>query len=84
MAQLRLAEVAKHRTRDEYRIRVRSADAEGRYTERALTVYVAARWQNAVDPWDVDGSGGLEALDVLLVVNYINTHPGSVDPPSGP
>ena len=56
---------------------VGSADAEGRYTERALTVYVAAsmaecrRSLGCRRQWRPRSS-----RHVLLVVNYINTHPG--------
>jgi hypothetical protein len=45
-----------------------------------------APWQNPDNRWDVDGSGQEEepmALDVLVIINYINTH-GTIKLPSPP
>jgi hypothetical protein len=41
-------------------------------------------WQNPVLRWDVDGQDGVSALDVLILVNRINsTGGGELPPPSG-
>ena len=41
-------------------------------------------WHNAASPFDVDGQGVVSALDVLIVINYINVHPGQAALPSAP
>jgi hypothetical protein len=48
------------------------------------TVVVTNIWHNYAIPYDVDGNGRVEPLDVLLVINYINAHPGSTAPPASP
>ncbi len=59
------------------------ADYTITYVGGMLTV-VASGWQNPVDPWDVSGEGEVTPLDVLVVINYINAHPGSAVLPSPP
>jgi ELWxxDGT repeat protein len=44
----------------------------------------APTWHNAAYPWDVDDSGAVTALDVLTLINYINTHPGETFLPPPP
>jgi hypothetical protein len=40
-------------------------------------------WQNAADPFDVDGQDGATAVDVLLLRLYLNSNPGDPSlPPS--
>jgi hypothetical protein len=34
-------------------------------------------WQNPVIHCDVNNDGGVSPMDVLLVINYINAHPGA-------
>jgi len=43
-------------------------------------------WQNPVNRWDVDGDGNVAPLDVLTLINDINTHGSRSLPtrPSGP
>jgi hypothetical protein len=41
-------------------------------------------WHNATNPWDVDGKGTVIPLDVLIIINYINSHPGSASLPAPP
>jgi hypothetical protein len=51
------------------------------------TAAATTSWQNAVDPFDVDGMDGVTAQDVLILINYINAHPGNPalpDPPEVP
>jgi hypothetical protein len=53
----------------------------------AETSVRANPWCNAANPYDVDGSGGdkpVTPLDVLIVINYINAHPGSTALPASP
>jgi hypothetical protein len=38
-------------------------------------------WQNTINPNDVNDSGGVTTLDVLVTVNYINAHPDTIPPP---
>jgi hypothetical protein len=41
-------------------------------------------WQNAADPYDLDGQDGATAVDVLLLLLYLNSNPGdpSLPPPT--
>lgn len=41
-------------------------------------------WQNPADPLDVDGKDGVTPLDVLIIITYINSHPGDTSLPSPP
>lgn len=49
------------------------ADVDGLLTIRTPAVPV---WHNAVLPWDVNGDGMVTPLDVLIVINYLNSRPG--------
>ena len=49
------------------------ANVDGLLTIRAPAVPV---WHNAALRWDVNGDGTVTPLDVLLVINYLNSHPG--------
>ena len=46
--------------------------------------HTAVSWQNPLDPADVTGDGQVSALDVLTVINFINTHPGAPRLPETP
>ena len=35
-------------------------------------------WHNLIDPLNANGVGGITAFDALLVINYLNLHPGVV------
>jgi hypothetical protein len=48
----------------------------------SLLISPAAMWHNAANPFDVNGDGAASAHDVLLVINYVNSHPGNPDLPS--
>jgi ELWxxDGT repeat protein len=52
----------------------------------SLTVQIAAAptWHNAALPWDVDGSGTVTPLDVLELINYLNSLDGGTSLPSLP
>ena len=51
-------------------------------TDNAVT-YVGV-WQNVILPCDVNADGIVGALDVLLIINYINVHPDDISlPPPG-
>ena len=41
-------------------------------------------WQNPLDNYDVTGDGMVQPLDVLTVINYINSHPNDPAPPDPP
>lgn len=41
-------------------------------------------WHNFATPWDVDGVGGVKAADVLVLINYINSHPNQPSVPASP
>lgn len=41
-------------------------------------------WHNAVTHFDVDDSGGVTALDVLMIISYINSHTGAATLPTAP
>ncbi|MCY2986427.1 MAG: FG-GAP-like repeat-containing protein [Planctomycetota bacterium] len=49
-------------------------------TDNTVT-YTACPWQNPTDAYDVDGENGVEPLDVLIIINYINQHPGDTSLP---
>lgn len=53
-------------------------------TADALTTVVVSLWHNVQFPCDVDGSGRVDALDVLIVINYLNSHPGDPSLPAPP
>jgi hypothetical protein len=43
---------------------------------------MSSPWHNPVNPYDVDGQNGVTALDVLLLINYLNANPGNTSLPS--
>jgi hypothetical protein len=49
-----------------------------------IRVHPAAYWQNPINRFDVNGQDGVTPLDVLLVINYINAHPGHSGLPAAP
>ena len=62
-------------------VRLRTTDAAGSSFEKSLTLIVLANpWQNPVNPCDVDGVSGVAPLDVLLLINRINTQGAEVLP----
>jgi hypothetical protein len=48
------------------------------------TQIVSHVWHNYANPYDVDGLGHVEPLDVLMIINWINAHPGVSTPPAPP
>jgi hypothetical protein len=50
----------------------RAQDNEGAWSELAGVVVTVASWQNPLNPFDVDGDGTIEPLDVLRLINEIN------------
>jgi hypothetical protein len=50
----------------------------------ARTSVAGGNWQNPVDRFDVSGFRGLTPVDILILITYINSHPGdpSLPPPS--
>ena len=49
----------------------------------ATTQVLMHLWHNYADPYDVNAVDGVTPLDVLLIINWINAHPG-VSTPSAP
>jgi len=49
-----------------------------------VTLVIQAAWHNATDPADVDGENGVTAIDVLTIINWINSHPNDTSLPSSP
>jgi subtilase family serine protease len=50
----------------------------------AQTTVASTTWNNPKQPTDVNGDGHVLPIDVLLIINYINVHPNSTDPPAPP
>ena len=54
-----------------------ATDAAGNTSEFSLAIPVNEfPWQNPVNTFDVNADGGVAPLDVLIVINFINAHPG--------
>lgn len=53
-------------------------DVDGRVTVQGLD------WQNPTNAFDVNNDGSVSALDVLMLINYINAHAGSATLPLHP
>jgi hypothetical protein len=61
------------------------ADSQGIGTITDDDTVVRQRpWQNPRDRFDVNDADGITALDALIVINYINTHPDEVVLPASP
>jgi hypothetical protein len=50
----------------------------------ATTTVVDNIWHNAQRPCDVTGDDEVQPLDVLTIINHINSHPASTDLPAAP
>lgn len=50
----------------------------------AQTAVSGNHWHNAANRFDVSGSNDVTAQDVLLIINYINKHPGDQSLPAPP
>ena len=53
-------------------------------TVEALDAFTANPWHNYANPHDVDDNALVEPLDVLILIIYINTHPGDASLPVAP
>jgi hypothetical protein len=61
------------------------ATATGQVVANAVVdLPVTNVWHNDANPWDVDGLNGVAPLDVLVLVNHINNHPGDTSLPAPP
>lgn len=56
-------------------------DAAGNALEASSTINVTSRYVNLVDAFDVDGSGTVNSLDALLVINAISPNGGVIQLP---
>ena len=52
--------------------------------ELATTTVVGNVWHNYANPYDVNGDEGVTPLDVLILITYINGHPGDPALPTSP
>jgi hypothetical protein len=59
----------------------RARDIAGAWSEAAMASVTVAQWQNLNNPFDVDGDGNVDAGDVLLLVNAINSNGDPALPP---
>ena len=50
----------------------------------AATIVAVNPWHNYEKRCDVDGNGSVAPLDVLTLINYVNSHPGGTALPSVP
>jgi len=50
----------------------------------AATLLALYRWHHYANPYDVDAKDGVWPQDVLLIINWINAHPGMIDLPAAP
>jgi hypothetical protein len=70
-----------------YNVTATAVDAAGNTasdgTANELVVNIHP-WHNFADPCNVDGRSGVEPVDVLLIINYINTHGSGPLPAPGP
>jgi hypothetical protein len=61
------------------------ADGDGGTDTATVVVDVKPRrWQNPLNPSDVEGNGHVAPLDVLTLINYINAHPNDSSLPPLP
>lgn len=61
----------------ELTIRVADDNEPNLSTKETINITVVSRWHNPADPNDVDGQEPVTPLDVLTIINYINSHPQS-------
>ena len=61
------------------------ATATGQVVANAVVdLPVTNVWHNYANPYDVDGLKGVTPLDVLILINHINSHPGDTSLPASP
>ena len=48
----------------------------------SVSIVAANAWHNAFLPFDVNGDGLATPADVLVLINYLNSHPGESGLPS--
>jgi hypothetical protein len=64
-------------TKSSYSIRVRSTDHGGLFTEKTFTISVSdvpeVPYQNPINPFDVDNDRTVSPLDVLAIINLLNS-----------
>ncbi|MFN9912220.1 MAG: hypothetical protein ACK53L_06530, partial [Pirellulaceae bacterium] len=64
-------------TKSSYTIRVRSTDQGGLFTEKTFTISITdvpeVPYQNPTNPYDVDSDGFVSPLDVLTIINLLNS-----------
>jgi hypothetical protein len=81
-ATLRATERFDFESKSTYTIRIRSSDQGGLFTEKIFTILVEnvneILHQNPANPYDVDNDGSVTPLDVLVVVNLLNSRGPSI------
>jgi hypothetical protein len=69
-------------TKSSYSIRIRSTDQDGLFTEKTFTISVTdvpeVPYQNPTNPYDVDNDRSVSPLDVLTIINLINSIGASI------
>ncbi len=61
---------------------IANGQGTGTITNDDTTTVRQRRWQNPRDQHDVNDADGVTALDVLMLINYINDHPGQASMPA--
>jgi PKD repeat protein len=67
-----------------FEITVRVRDDDGGLATDSMTLLVQSVWHNPALRYDVNGDGLVQPLDVLILSNHINLHPGDPSLPSAP
>jgi hypothetical protein len=71
-------------TLGEHTFFARARDNDGAWSEAAMGSVTVAEWQNLNNQFDVDGNGQVDAGDVLVLVNTINSNEEPALPPRSP
>ncbi|WP_162273256.1 peptidylprolyl isomerase [Rubripirellula obstinata] len=68
-------------TRDLHPFAIRIADRAGNEAEQSYSINVTSRYFNPIDAFDVNGSGEVDSLDALIVINAISRNGGEIELP---
>ena len=70
-----------------YHVRVTATDQGNLSVDDTFMIEVQASpapWQNPAHPMDVNNDGRVSPVDILILINFINTHPGNAALPTAP
>jgi len=63
-------------TAGEYSVTVSLYDDDaGSAADDIIIITATPEWQNPASRWDINDDGAIAPLDVLILINYVNTHP---------